>query len=80
MNSPPENREKDPGKKTAWVQMATYAELALIFPAATFVGWLMGAALDRWLRTSWLNIVGLILGIVAAFVTLIRTVMKDDAA
>ena len=57
--------------------MANYAQLAILFPAATVVGWLIGAALDRWLHTTWLYIAGLILGIVAGFVELIRTAMKD---
>ena len=65
--------EKDKNQKTAWVQMANYAQLAIVFPAATLIGWLIGSALDRWLHTSWLYIVGLILGIVAGFVELIRT-------
>ncbi len=68
---------QDPKKKNAWVQMANYAQLAILFPAATVVGWLIGAALDRWLHTTWLYIAGLILGIVAGFVELIRTAMKD---
>ena len=68
---------EDPQKKNSWVQMASYAQLAVVFPAATVIGWLIGSALDRWLHTSWLYIVGLILGIVAGFVELIRTAMKD---
>jgi F0F1-type ATP synthase assembly protein I len=36
-------------------------------------------ALDRWLHTNWLYIVGLILGIIAGFVELIRTAMKDSS-
>ncbi len=68
---------QDPKKKNAWVQMANYAQLAILFPAATVVGWLIGADLDRWLHTTWLYIAGLILGIVAGFVELIRTAMKD---
>ena len=68
----------DQNKKSAWVQMATYAQLAIIFPAATVVGWLIGTALDRWLETSWLYLVGLILGSVAGFIELIRTAMKDS--
>ena len=56
-----------PEKKNLWVQMANYAQLAIIFPAATFVGWLIGTAFDRWLHTSWLYIVGLIVGIIAGF-------------
>jgi len=68
----------EPQKKNAWVTMANYAQLAVVFPAATVIGWLIGTALDRWLHTSWLNIVGLILGIVAGFVELIRTAMKEN--
>jgi F0F1-type ATP synthase assembly protein I len=60
------------------VKIANYAELAVVFPAATVVGWLMGAALDRWLHTRWISIVGLILGIATGFVELVRTVMKNQ--
>lgn len=70
--------QPDPEKKNSWVQMANYAQLAIIFPAATVIGWLIGAALDRWLHTTWLYIVGLLLGIAAGFVELIRTAMKNE--
>ena len=70
--------QNDPEKKNSWVQMANYAQLAVIFPAATVVGWLIGAAFDRWLHTTWLYIVGLLLGIVAGFVELIRTATKSS--
>ena len=75
------DREKDQGgesdNKNAYVQMANYAQLAIVFPAATLIGWLIGSAFDRWLNTSWLYLVGLILGIVAGFVELIRTVAAN---
>jgi F0F1-type ATP synthase assembly protein I len=58
--------------------MASYAQLAMLLPATTFVGWLIGVALDHWLHTTWLYILGLILGIVAGFMELIRTVVKDS--
>jgi F0F1-type ATP synthase assembly protein I len=58
--------------------MARYSQLALVLPAATLVGWLIGVGLDKWLHTSWLYLAGLILGIVAGFVELIRTVMSDS--
>jgi F0F1-type ATP synthase assembly protein I len=72
------NPESPERKKSVIVQLANYSQLAFIFPAATVVGWLIGAALDRWLHTTWLYLVGLILGIVAGFVELIRTVMKSE--
>jgi len=60
--------------------MARYAEytgLALVLPCATFVGYAIGYLLDGWLGTKWLRIVFLILGSVAGFVQLIRTIMRD---
>jgi ATP synthase protein I len=64
--------------RTAWAQIGNYAQLAFVFPAATVVGWLIGAGLDKWLHTTWIYIVGLLLGIVAGFVELIRTVSKNS--
>jgi F0F1-type ATP synthase assembly protein I len=70
--------ETPESKKSVLVQLANYSQLAFIFPAATVVGWLIGVALDHWLHTTWLYLVGLILGIIAGFVELIRTVMKSE--
>jgi len=71
--------DDDPGeKKNPWVQLAKYSQLAFIFPAATVAGWLLGLALDHWLHTTWLYLAGLILGIIAGFVELIRTVSSAD--
>ena len=68
-----EKQKQDQDKKNPYVQMANYAQLAIVFPAATLVGWLVGTAFDHWLHTTWLYIVGLLLGIIAGFVELIRT-------
>jgi ATP synthase protein I len=70
----------DPSKKpNAFLQIAKYSELAVIFPAATVVGWLIGGALDRWLHTKWLFLAGLILGIAAGFIQLIRMVSSSNS-
>ena len=74
----PEGSPERP-KKNLLVQLANYSQLAFIFPAATVVGWLIGAGLDRWLHTTWLYLVGLILGIIAGFVELIRLVTSSDS-
>ena len=66
-------------KKSAWVHLAKYSELAFILPAATVAGWLIGLALDHWLHTTWLYLAGLIVGIIAGFVQLIRTVTSSDS-
>jgi F0F1-type ATP synthase assembly protein I len=69
----------DSSAKSFWVQLAKYSQLAFIFPAATVVGWLIGLALDRWLHTTWLYLAGLILGIIAGFIELIRTVSASGS-
>ncbi len=71
------DRDEDRNKDNFWVQAARYSELAVILPAALVAGWLLGAALDRWLHTTWLYLAGIFLGIIAGFVELIRTVMRD---
>ena len=74
INSAPKEREQE---RKAWAQMSDYAHLAVMLPLATLIGWAIGAGLDRWLHTSWLYIVGLVLGIVAGFVELIRIATKN---
>jgi F0F1-type ATP synthase assembly protein I len=65
-------------KRSLWVQLASYSQLAFIFPAATVAGWLIGVALDHWLHTTWFYLVGLILGIIAGFVELIRAAVSNS--
>jgi F0F1-type ATP synthase assembly protein I len=75
----PPRDDDPPAKKSMLVQLANYSQLAFTLPAATVAGWLIGLALDHWLRTTWLYLAGLILGIVAGFVELIRTVTSSDS-
>ena len=60
-------------KRSLWIQIARYSQLAFVLPAATVAGWILGELLDRLFHTQFLYIVGLLLGIVAGFVELIRT-------
>jgi F0F1-type ATP synthase assembly protein I len=72
----PNDQNSEEGKNF-WVQFARYSQLAFALPAATLVGWLAGLGLDRWLHTHWLYLAGIILGIVAGFVELLRTALRD---
>jgi F0F1-type ATP synthase assembly protein I len=74
-----EQGEKSPSKKNVWVQVGRMSQLALVMPAATVAGWLLGTAMDHWLHTGWISAVGLILGIVAGFIELIRTVSSSSS-
>lgn len=59
------------------VQVGEYTTLAFMLPAATLVGYILGYLIDKALGTHWVYIPGLILGIVAGFVQLIRQLMRD---
>jgi F0F1-type ATP synthase assembly protein I len=74
MTSNPEDRDR---KKNPWVQFGRYSQIAFMLPAGTVAGYLLGALLDRWLHSTWISIVGLLLGTVAGLVELIRTVLRD---
>jgi len=71
--------DKSKKERSTWIQMAKYSQLAFVFPAAAVAGWLVGVALDRWLHTTWLYIAGLIVGIIAGFVELIRAAMSAES-
>jgi F0F1-type ATP synthase assembly protein I len=77
----PDSRESnDPNsdkKKNPWVQVGRYSELALLLPAGTVVGWFLGSALDRWLHTSWIVVVGLLVGTSGGLIQVIRTISRD---
>ena len=64
-------------KKNFMVQVGEYTSLAFLLPVATFVGYLMGYLLDKAFSTHFLYIPGLILGIAAGFVQLVRQLMRD---
>ena len=76
-----ENMSDAPNGKRQWVKAEKYIQLGVTLPAATVIGWAFGAVLDHWLHTTWLKLLGLILGIVAGFVQLVRVAMaagKED--
>jgi F0F1-type ATP synthase assembly protein I len=74
-NVPDETERKK--KQSPWVQVGRYSQLAFMLPAGTVAGYLIGALLDRWLHTTWISIVGLLMGTISALVELIRTVSRD---
>jgi F0F1-type ATP synthase assembly protein I len=74
---PPDPNEPPDPKKNPWVQVGRYSQLAFMLPAGTVAGWLLGSLLDRWLHTSWISVVGLILGTTGGLVELIRTISRD---
>ncbi|MFB3917038.1 MAG: AtpZ/AtpI family protein [Terriglobales bacterium] len=74
----PANAPEPRKKENVLVQLARYSQLAFTLPACTFAGLVLGYLLDKWLHTNWLYILGLLLGIAAGFVELIRTVTRSE--
>ena len=64
--------------KKPWpVLVAEYSSIAFMLPLATFIGYAGGYLLDKAFHTHWIYIPGLLLGIAAGFVQLIRQLMQD---
>jgi F0F1-type ATP synthase assembly protein I len=65
-----QNDDRGPDRNMRLVGQAF--ELGMITAACIVVGLLIGAALDRWLHTKSLTMVGVIVGVIAGFVEMIR--------
>ena len=66
-----------PGEKDAWKALAELSTIGMTMVLATVIGLAGGYFGDRWLGTTpWLTLGGLLLGIVAGFVNLFRTVNR----
>lgn len=72
----PSSPEKKPAGKSPWLQIGRYSHLALALPASIVAGLAIGAALDHWLKTKWITLVGLLVGCVAGFTELIRGIIR----
>ena len=65
-------------EKSWMIQLGRYSQIGFALPAATVIGWGAGTLLDRWLHTTWLYLAGLLCGIAAGFVELIRVASKPE--
>jgi F0F1-type ATP synthase assembly protein I len=53
-------------------------EIALALPLSTIIGWLLGDFIGRHLHATWPAIVGLILGVIAGFIQIVRLANKAN--
>jgi F0F1-type ATP synthase assembly protein I len=75
----------DPNKKGSflknYVKAESMVQLAIAIPAGCFIGWAIGAWLDRHFHTGWIAIAGAILGAAGGFFQIYRTAahyLNDD--
>jgi F0F1-type ATP synthase assembly protein I len=70
-----ENQDRNQSAAAIW---ARYSQIAFIIPAAVVIGLFLGKLMDRWLHTRWLFLVGIIVGAIAGFTDVIRTVIRQS--
>ncbi len=75
-NPPPKKQgtKSDDGGMATFLRAEKLTQIAFILPVAVFVGWALGAMLDKWLHQNWIYLVGIILGSVAGFIQIFRLV------
>ena len=54
------------------VRAESIVQIALALPLSAIIGWALGDFLDHKLHQSWIAIVGLLLGVAAGFVQVVR--------
>jgi ATP synthase protein I len=63
----------------SWIQAEKMIQVALMLPCAGFIGWAIGAGLDRWLHQTWISMAGIVLGIIAGLIGAIQMAIASAA-
>ena len=71
--------KRDSGGLATLVQAERLMQIAILLPSAAFIGWLLGAWLDKKLGQSWIGIAGIVFGGISGLVYVIRLVMTTGA-
>jgi F0F1-type ATP synthase assembly protein I len=58
------------------VEAEKMMQIAILLPCSAFVGWLLGAWLDKVLHQSWISLVGILLGGISGLVYVVRLVIS----
>lgn len=78
-NAPnPEQKQSSGGGLQSLVKAEKLLQIALVMPIAVFIGWIAGVGLDHWLHTTWIYIVGLVLGCIAGLIEAVRQAVSSD--
>ena len=69
-------RQDPDDERRFMMKYAEYSQLAIALPAGTFVGYLIGWLLDKWLGTTFLWLVFLVVGSIAGLIQVVRFVQS----
>jgi F0F1-type ATP synthase assembly protein I len=67
---------KPPSQKSFMMKFGEYSQLAFILPSCIVAGLIIGYLLDRWLGTTYLYMVFLLLGIAGGLIQVVRFVNR----
>jgi F0F1-type ATP synthase assembly protein I len=73
------DRKRDSGGLATLVQAEKMMQIALLLPSAAFVGWLMGAGLDKLFHLTWIGAAGIVFGGIAGLIYVIRLVIASGS-
>jgi ATP synthase protein I len=71
------SKRRDNGGLATLVQAEKMMQIALLLPSAAFVGWLIGAWLDKKLHATWIAAAGIIFGGISGLIYVIRLVLSE---
>jgi len=74
---PKSQRPKLPGGLASLVEAEKMIQVSVLLPSSAFVGWLMGAGLDKLFHQSWISLVGILFGGISGIVYVVRMVMTS---
>jgi F0F1-type ATP synthase assembly protein I len=63
---------------SAYVEAEKLMQIAILLPAAAFIGWLAGAWLDSRLHQGWIAIFGTVFGSISGLVGVVRMAMAAE--
>jgi F0F1-type ATP synthase assembly protein I len=68
-------RPKSTNPLASLVEAEKMMQVAVLLPSSAFVGWLIGAGLDKLSHQTWITLVGILLGGISGIVYVVRMVI-----
>jgi ATP synthase protein I len=78
-NRRPEQPRRPQGPFASLVEAERMIQVSILLPSSAFVGWLIGAWLDKTLHQTWISLVGIVFGGISGLVYVVRLVMARGA-
>jgi ATP synthase protein I len=74
----PDNKQRPriPRGLASLVEAEKMMQIAILLPSSAFVGWLIGAWLDKTLHQTWISLAGILLGGISGLVYVVRLVIS----